>query len=257
MVVLTNLALAALLSQQPETMSLLGEPLYAPKLSKPARAAADAELARAHAVYTAMPSGVAEIVALSRAHLALGRVGDALVVLTHGVEANPDAPELFFERGKGYILIRKFDVAARDLTKASAKLPEARCTLAFARYLAGDYARARASYADCASPGIYKYLAERRAGGTPSQRPVPDGPVPTSSSTIRFPGSVGNVKAAAPEPLSASYLNALERLLDGDADDARDRLKKIVEKNRGAWMDAAYIAAEADYARLRSRRSRQ
>src|SRR5688500_11858959 len=79
--------------QQPETLSLLGEALYAPKLPKAARAAADAELARAHAAYTAAPSGVPEILALARAHRALGRVGDALIILTNGLEANPDAPE--------------------------------------------------------------------------------------------------------------------------------------------------------------------
>ena len=34
-------------------------------------------------------------------------------------------------------------------------------------------------------------------------------------------------------------------------DDAQDRLKQIVEKNRRDWMEPAYIAAEADYARLK------
>ena len=252
-------ALAALLAftaspvedQQPETMSLLGEPLYAPKLAKTERAAADAELARAHAAYSAKPSGVDEILALARAHLPLGRIGDALIVLTNGIEANHDVPELLLERGRGYVLIRKFDAAARDLTKASAKLPASRCSLGFAQYLAGNYDRARVSYADCADAGIFGYLAERRAGGQPSQRPVPDGPTPAAPS-IRFPGAVATGKTAPPEPRSASYLTAIERLLDGHADDARDRLKTIVEKNRSAWMEAAYIAAEADYARLRT-----
>jgi tetratricopeptide (TPR) repeat protein len=255
MCVLLIVLVAALLvpgvvdGQQPETLSLLGEPLYAPKLSKAARAAADAELARAHAAYTAKPSGVPEILALSRAHLALGRIGDALVVLTHGIEANPEAPELFLERGRGYIVYRKFDVAARDLSKAAAKLPDARCSLGFAQYLAGDYERARASYADCADAGVVGYLTVRRTGGT-AQRPVPDGPIPSSSSPIRFPGTVAKGKVDAAEPLSASYLTAIELLLDGKTDQARERLKKIVERNRGEWMQPAYIAAEADYSRL-------
>lgn len=235
--------------QQPETLSLLGEPLYPPKLSKAARASADAELSRAHAAYTANPSAVPEILALSRAHLALGRIGDALVVLTHGIEANPEAPELFLERGRGYIAYRKFEVAARDLSKAAATLPDARCSLGFAHYVAGDYERARASYADCADAGVFGYLTVRRTGAT-AQRPVPDGPILRSSSPIRFPGTVAKGKLDAPEPLSASYLTAIELLLDGRTDQARERLKKIVEKNRGEWMQPAYIAAEADYSRL-------
>ncbi|HWK11929.1 MAG TPA: tetratricopeptide repeat protein [Vicinamibacterales bacterium] len=248
---------AMLLVQQPETMSLLGDPLYAPKLSREARVAADAELARAHAAYTARPSGVPEILALARAHLALGRVGDALILLTQGLETNPDAPELLLERGRGYILIRKFDVAARDLGKAAAKLPEARCSLALAQYLAADYARARVSYKGCQEPGVFAYLAERRAGGTTSERPVPDGAAPASSPVIRFPGTVAQSKDAAPEPLSATYLSAIEALLEGRSDEARERLKKLVERNRGEWMQPAYIAAEADYAKLAQHKTKR
>jgi tetratricopeptide (TPR) repeat protein len=237
--------------QQPETMSLLGEPLYAPKLPKAERSAADAELARAHAAYAAKPSGVAEVLALARAHLALGRIGDSLVVLTHGVEANPDALELLLERGNGYIVIRKFDVAARDLAKASTKLPTARCSLGLAQYLAADYERARATYKDCREPSVFAYLAERRAGGHPANRPVPDGPVSSGVAPIRLPGTVAKEKADVAEPLSASYLAAIELLLDGKTDAAGERLKKMLERHRGEWMQAPYIAAEADYARLR------
>ncbi|HET7694874.1 MAG TPA: hypothetical protein VFK57_04140 [Vicinamibacterales bacterium] len=248
-------ALGALLAQQPETLSLLGEPLYAPKLAKAERAAADAELARAHAAYTAKPGGAAEVLALSRAHLALGRVGDALVILTQGIEANPEAAELFLERGRGYIVIRKFDVAARDLTKAT-KLPEARCSLALAQYLAADFDRSRATYKDCAAPGVFAYLAERRAGGKPAQRPVPEGPAVAPSTRIRFPGTVAKQKVNAAEPLSAKYLAAIEALLDGKEDAAREDLKQIVEKNRGLWMQPVYVAAEADYARLAAKKKK-
>lgn len=252
MFVLSMVALAGLLMQQPETMSLLGEPLFAPKLAKEARVAADAELARAHAAYRAKPSGAAEILALARAHRTLGRIGDALILLTHGIEANPDTPELLLERGTGYIVIRKFEVAARDLTKASAKLPAAHCGLGLAQYLAGDYNRARTTYAQCKDAGVFGYLAERRAGGTPPARPVPDGPVSASSSPIRFPGAVTKEKSAAAEPLSGAYLAAIETLLDGNKDLAVQRLKKIVERNRNLWTDPAYIAAEADYAKLKT-----
>ena len=266
MAVLATLLLApsAVEGQQPETLSLLGEPLYPPKLSRAARAAADAELQRAHAAYTAKPSGVAEILALARAHLALGRVGDSLIVLTHGLDANTESPELHLERGLGYILIRKFVVAQRDLTKA-AKLPGAACARGLAQYLAADYERARTTYAECTDSGpstplragVFAYLADRRAGGTPRERPVPDGPAAASSSPIRFPGTAANQKEAAPEPLAGAYLTAIEQLLDGKTDAARERLKQIVERNRSSWMEPAYIAAEADYARLGTGKKRK
>lgn len=243
--------LAMLLSQQPETMSLLEEPLYAPKLSKPARAAADAELARAHAEYVKAPSVTANILALERAHLALGRLGDALVILTHGIEVNSEEAALFLERGRGYILIRKFDAAERDLRKAADKLPEARCALGLAQYLSGDFPRARASYAACQEPGVFAYLAERRGGGTTSTRPAAEGPVPSAPPPIRLPGTVRKTQERAAEPIAATYLTAIERLLAGDRDAARDQLKNIVEKDRNDWMEPAYIAAEADYARLK------
>ena len=239
-----------LLLQQPETLSLLGEPLYAPKRPKAERAAAEAELARAHAAYMSRPTATAEILALQRAQIALGRIGDALVVLTHGIEANPAEPALFLERGRGYILIRKFGVAERDLRKAAEKLPDARCALGLAHYLSGDYERARTAYVDCRDTGIFGYLAERRAGGSPANPPVPQGPLPTASAAIRFPGAVKQ-GGSAPEPIAASYLAAIDRLLAGDEDAARERLKKIVERNRNDWMEVAYIAAEADYARLK------
>jgi hypothetical protein len=40
-------------------------------------------------------------------------------------------------------------------------------------------------------------------------------------------------------------------LIAGKKDEATTRLKQIVQKHRKEdWMDAAYIAAEADYARV-------
>ena len=243
--------LVGLLMQQPETLSLLGEPLFPPKLAKAERAAADAELARVHAAYVAKPSGPAEILALQQAHLALGRVGDALVVLTHGIEANPEESALYLARGRRYILIRKFAVAERDLRKAAEKLPAAQCDLGFALYLSGDYERARAAYGDCRNAGLFGYLAQRRAGRTADKPPAPDGPIPKTSPPLRFPGTVKKGDAHAAEPIAASYLAAIERLLAGEADDAVERLRKIVERNRKDWMEPAYVAAEADYARLR------
>src|SRR5262245_24210500 len=67
---------------QPETLSMLGEPLYAPSLSKDARAKADEEMRAAREAYDKTPNAVPAIVALARAHLALGRLGDTIEILT-------------------------------------------------------------------------------------------------------------------------------------------------------------------------------
>jgi tetratricopeptide (TPR) repeat protein len=253
MVVILIVALAALLTQHPETLSLLGDPLYPPRLPKAERAKAEAALAVARAAYDKQPSNPATIIGFEQANLALGRVGDALEILTHGLEVNQDDPRLLLERGRSYIRIRKFQPAERDLRKAAA-LPAAKCALAFTLYLSADFAQARQSYAACSNPGVFGYLAERRSGTSPATRPTPGGAVSSAPPPIRFPGTVssGRQNAGPPQPLEASYLEAIERLLDGNTDDAVERLKKIVEKNRrNDWMEPAYIAAEADYARLK------
>jgi len=250
MVVILIVVLAALLSQQPETMSLLDEPLYAPSLAKAERARAEETLTAARAAYQKAPNDPAAILAYGQAVVTLGRVGDALEILTHGLETNHDEPRLLLERGRNYIRIRKFAPAQRDLRKAAESLPAAKCSLAFAEYVSADFRSARDTYATCPDPGIFAYVAERRAGGTPSSKPAPTGP-PPSAGAIHLPGSVARQKADAQTPIAADYMAAVELLISGDQPKAVDRLKQIVERNRrNDWMEPAYIAAEADYARL-------
>ena len=238
--------------QHPETLSLLGEPLYAPPLSKAARARADEALSEAYARYKAAPNDVSAIIALEQAQLALGHVGDALEILTHGIEANSDDARLRLERGDSYIRIRKFELAQKDLRKAAETLPHAHCSLGLALYLAADYAHARDSYGKCADPGVIGYLSIRRAGGAASPPPTGSlGPAPSTAPPITFPGSVASKTPKQREPIARMYLDAIELLLaDTKRDRARDALKKIVEKNRDDWMEPAYIAAEVDYAKV-------
>lgn len=249
--------LALFLSQQPETLSLLGEPLYSPSLSKADKARAHADLATARAVYDRQPSKPEAILGLEQALRALGQIGDALELLTHGLEANPDEPRLLLERGRGYITFRKFDVASRDLSKAAATLPAAHCALGLAQYLSADYARAKETYGKCAEPSVFGYLANRRAGGADVSRPVATGPMPTPATTIRLPGSVSSRASDAPQPIAASYMDAIDLVLAGDEDEARKRLQKMVEKNRRDWMEPAYIAAEVEYVRLKKTEKRK
>ena len=250
--------LALFLSQQPETLSLLGEPLFAPPLAKADKVKANADLATARAIYDRQPAKVEAIIGLEQALAALGRIGDALELLTLGLEANADEPRLLLARGRHYISIRKFEVAARDLSKVPDTQPAARCTLALAQYLSADYARAQETYGKCSDPGVFGYLATRRAGGNTAARPVPTGPAPTPATTIKLPGSVSSSSTASEaKPIAASYMEAVDLLLAGDESGARERMKKIVEKNRRDWMEPAYIAAEADYARLKKTEKRR
>jgi tetratricopeptide (TPR) repeat protein len=249
--------LALTLLQHPETLSLLGEPLFPPPLSKADKARANADLAAARAGYDKQPSAPSAILALQDAYRALGRIGDALEVLTHGLEANADEPRLLLARGRGYISIRKFEVASRDLAKAAETLPAARCALGLSQYLSADYTRAADTYATCGDPGVFAYLASRRAGKPVTARPVPSGPPPTPATTIKLPGSVSSPESDAAKPIAAHYMEAVERLLAGDEETARQRLKKIVEKNRRDWMEPAYIAAEVDYVRLKKTEKRK
>ena len=217
--------------QQPETMSLLGEPLYAPSLPKEERKKAEAEWTAAYAAYKEKPADPATALSLGRANLALGRLGDALEVLTRGLETKADDPALLAERGRGYILIRKFGLAERDLRKAAPTVPSARCALALTLYLQVDFAGSRDAYKTCEHPGPLAALAERRAAAA-SAAPAPK------------PGETEDSR-------ESRYAAAIDRLLAGDQDAAREQLKKIVEKDRKkGWMDEVYIAAEAEYARL-------
>jgi len=246
--------MAALLIQQPETLSLLGEPLFAPSPTKAERRKAEADFAATHTAYEQQPNDPAAVLAFARATLAVGHVGDALEVLTRALERKQDDAPLLAERGHGFIVIRKFAIAERDLRKAAATLPEARCTLAFALYLQAQFAPSREAYKACAEPGVFATLADRRATpGTAATTPSATAPVEPA---IRFPGAAPapkpKVKAReATQSIEDHYVAAIERLLAGDVDTAREQLKTIVEKHRkNDWMEAGYIAAEADYAKL-------
>lgn len=239
-----------LLAQQPETMSLLDKPLYAPRLPAEERARRDADLVLARAAYDRDPANVDAVVGLARAESALGRVGNALDVLTHALEAKPDDPRLALERGRGLIALRKFDVAVRALARPAETLPEARCTLGIAEYLAARYTRARDALAKCEQPGIFAYLAEARTGSTHTPRPAVSREPARDPSVIRLPGAPTKPGPAMRLPLEAMYLDAVERLIKRDAEGAKTLLKGIVEKDRERWMDPVYIAAEVDYAAL-------
>jgi tetratricopeptide (TPR) repeat protein len=242
---------AVLMMQHPETMSLLEKPLFAPPLSSEERSKREGALAAARAAIDRDQWKVEDVLALSRAQMALGRVGDSLETLTRALEVQPNDPRLLLERGRGLIVIRKFLLAERELRKPAETLPEASCAMGTAQYLAADYAHARESFTKCPDPGVFAYLADWRTGPSAMPRPnVAREPTPDASAAIRMPGAATKPGPAMRIPMTATYLDAAERLIQGKTEAAKDLLKQIVEKDRNNWMDPVYIAAEADYARI-------
>ncbi len=260
-IVMTRWLMLALLStgvalpeQQPETMSVLEKPLYAPPLAREERSARQAVRAAAHAAQQRDPANVDAVLALARADVALGHVGNALETLTRALEVKPDEPRLTLERGRNLIVIRKFELAARELRKPAETLPDAWCALGVAHYLAADYPHAREALGKCTGQGtspVFAYLADWRTGASAMPRPlVSREPSPDPSAPIRLPGAATKPGPTMRIPLAAIYLDAAERLIKGDTPGAKALLKQIVEQDRHHWMDPVYIAAEVDYARL-------
>jgi tetratricopeptide (TPR) repeat protein len=236
--------------QQPETLSLLEEPLYAPSVSKAERARLENEAAEARADLTRDPANADAALRLARAQRDLGRIGDALETLTRAVEGKADVPKLRLERGRGFIAIRKFELAQRELRKAADTIPEAHCDIAFASYLLADYKAAHDGYGKCGEPGIFGYLAALRSGAAAGPRPPVPADPGSQSREVKLPGSVATKPAKAESSIAAAYMDAVDRQMASDKAGAKDLLKPIVEKHKSRWMEPVYIAAESDYARI-------
>jgi tetratricopeptide (TPR) repeat protein len=236
--------------QQPETLSLLEEPLYAPSVSKAERARLEGEVAEARADLTRDPANAEAALRLARAQRDLGRIGDALETLTRAVEGKTDVPTLRLERGRGFIAIRKFELAQRDLRKAADTLREAHCDIAFASYLLADYKGAHEEYGKCAEPGVFGYLAALRSGAAAGPRPAVPADPGAQSTEIKLPGSVATKPVKAESSIASAYMDAVARQMASDTTGAKDLLKPIIKKHKAQWMQPVYIAAEADYARI-------
>jgi tetratricopeptide (TPR) repeat protein len=247
-----------ILLQQPETMSLLETELYAPSFPRDVRAKLEADLAESRAGYQKDPKSADAAIAFIRAQVAIGHVGDALETIAHAIEANPEDQRLLLERARALVIYRKFDSAERDARKAAETLPEAHCTLGLVLYLKMQFSESRAAYDTCQGPGPFKYLADRRAGGTSMSRPdlsaLNEEP---ATPDIKLPGSVATHPDKEKKTMTAAYVEAAETIAAekkpparGKKDPAEDTLRAIVEKQGNRWMEPIYIAAEADYARI-------
>ncbi len=105
-------------AQKPETMSLLGRPLYAHPIGPDLTKLKD-DLAAAEADQAAHPEDPAKIVWVGRRLGYLWRMNDAIDVFTKGIRKFPQYAPLYRHRGHRYISIRQFDQAIADLEKAA------------------------------------------------------------------------------------------------------------------------------------------
>ena len=153
-----------------EATSLLGEPLYRPAASGPARERQEAQLAEAQRAWAHTPSNADSIIWLGRRTAYLGRFTDAIAIFSDGIQKHPDDPRMYRHRGHRYLTVRKLSLAIRDFERAasliSGKLdvvepdgqPNARNVptstlqsniwyhLGLAYYLSGDFASALRAY---------------------------------------------------------------------------------------------------------------
>jgi tetratricopeptide (TPR) repeat protein len=107
-------------NEKPEAISLLGKPLYRPKLSAETKKRLEANLAKARAEYEADPDNPETLIWLGRRTAYLWRYREAIEIYSHGIEQHPNNAKLYRHRGHRYISIRKFDQAIADLERAAA-----------------------------------------------------------------------------------------------------------------------------------------
>ena len=84
-------------------------------------------------------------------------------------EAKPDDPRLLLERGRGLIVIRKFEMAGKELRKAAETLPEASLRARHGAVPRGATTAGARGVRQVPRPGIFAYLADWRTG--PSAMP--------------------------------------------------------------------------------------
>jgi len=183
---------------RPVATSLLGEPLYAPRMDSAARARLQDDLTKAQADAIARPNDPDALIWVGRRYGYLGNYNLAIHTFTEGIRRFSVDPRMYRHRGHRYITIRRFDDAIADFEKAAALManrpdeiepdgqPNARNIsigslqsnvwyhLALAHYLKGDWDKAeRAARAGVGvsrnpdrlvSQTHWLYMSLRRAG---------------------------------------------------------------------------------------------
>ncbi len=102
-----------------ETISLLGDTLFAPSLPDSVRLAREAQLAEARQQLERSPEDPDSWIWVGRRTAYLGRYREAISVYTEALSRFPGDPRLYRHRGHRYITIRQFDKAIQDLERAA------------------------------------------------------------------------------------------------------------------------------------------
>jgi tetratricopeptide (TPR) repeat protein len=105
-------------SDQPEAVSLLGEPLFRPDLDPAAAARMDAQLDSARADHEAA-GGPDALIWLGRRLAYPGRYREAIAAFSEGIDRYPDDPRFYRHRGHRYITVRELDRAIDDFERAA------------------------------------------------------------------------------------------------------------------------------------------
>jgi tetratricopeptide (TPR) repeat protein len=190
--------LVVVTSSLAETVSLLGDTLYSPPLDAAGGPARVKRLMAARDAADKHPDDVAAAIELSRSTVAMGRLRDAVAILSKSAELNFNDVRLYRERGELLLRLRQLDLAVRDLRRAGtiglerARLPEpgevdiagggglttlqyqVAIHLGIALYCQGDFAGAREVLVQAANQAItpnsrsravlWLFFAERRIG---------------------------------------------------------------------------------------------
>lgn len=158
---------------EPEALSLLGTPLFAPPLAEEVRLEREAQLEAARIRHAADPGDADALIWFGRRTAYLGRYREAIDIFTGGIERFPEDARMYRHRGHRFITVRRFADAVRDLERGAALiagvddqvepdgLPNARNIptstlhaniwyhLGLAYYLQDDLENAARSYREC------------------------------------------------------------------------------------------------------------
>jgi tetratricopeptide (TPR) repeat protein len=104
---------------KPEAISLLGAPLYAPRLDSATRRRLEGDLAQAEQAWRANPNDPDALIWVGRRLGYLGRYTDAIAAFTEGVRRFPGDARMLRHRGHRYISVRRLDDAIADLKRAA------------------------------------------------------------------------------------------------------------------------------------------
>lgn len=101
-----------------EATSLLGRPLFPPRLTEARRGQIETNLELARRAFEAGTGGEAAVIAYGRQLAYLGKFREAIDVYTRGLTEFPTSYRLLRHRGHRYLTCRLFDLALSDLKRA-------------------------------------------------------------------------------------------------------------------------------------------